>query len=117
VRYASRSVTVAAVFDRRGEVELRTALLDNPEPHGTLTLHGMVGQAAAPRVVELLAARLRGEEAALRGESDFYDHLAAVQREAAQALTAYYSGRGPREVAPFPLTRWGYAAAAFAGAS
>ena len=95
LRYASRSVTVEAVFDPRGEIELRTAPLDNPDPHATLALSGMVGRASAARVVELLATRLRGQDAALRGDSAFFDHLASVQREASKAWTAYYSGQGP----------------------
>lgn len=96
VRYESRSVMVAAVLDPRGEVELRTSRLDDADPHATLTLHGMVGRASAARVVELLAAQLRDEDAALRGDPDFFEKLAVVQRKAAEAWTAYYSGRGPR---------------------
>jgi hypothetical protein len=96
VRYASPSVRVDAFLDPRGEVELRTSPVDDPDPHATLTLHGMVGSASAARVVGLLAAQLRDEDAALRGDPDFFARLAAVQREAAEAWTAYYSGRGPR---------------------
>ena len=96
IRYASPSVVVDALVDPRGEVELRTSRVDNPDPHATLTLHGMVGCASAARVIELLAADLRDKAAALRGDADFFARLAAVQREAAEAWTAYYSGRGPR---------------------
>ena len=96
VRYASPSVVVEAVMDPRGEIELRTTRVDDPDPHATLTLHGMVGRASAARVVELLAAQLRDEDAALRGDPDFFERLASVQRQAAEAWTAYYSRRGPR---------------------
>jgi hypothetical protein len=96
VRYASPAVMVEAVFDPRGEVELRTSRLNNPDPHATLTLHGGVGRASAGRVVELLSAQLRNEDAALRGDPDFFERLAAAQREDAHAWTAYYSGEGPR---------------------
>jgi hypothetical protein len=96
VRYASPSVVVDAVLDPRGEVELRASRLNDPDPHATLTLHGVAGRASAGRVVELLAAQLRDEDAALRGDADFFERLAAVQRDAAKAWTAYYSGEGPR---------------------
>jgi hypothetical protein len=87
---------VDALLDPRGEVELRTSRLNDPDPHATLTLHGMVGSASAASVVALLAEQLRDEDAALRGDPDFFERLAGVQREAAKAWTAYYAGRGPR---------------------
>ena len=96
VRYASPSVMVDTVLDPRGEVELRASRLNDPDPHATLILHGMAGRASAARVVELLAAQLRDEDAALRGDPDFFERLASVQRETAKAWTAYYSGEGPR---------------------
>jgi hypothetical protein len=96
LRYESPLVRVDAVADPRGEVELRTSRVDDTDPHGTLTLQGMVGRASAARVVELLAARLRKEGAALRGDPDFFARLAATQRKASEAYTAYASGRGPR---------------------
>jgi hypothetical protein len=96
VRYASPWVMVEAVFDPRGEVELRTSRLNDPDPHSSLTLNGGVGRGSAGRVVELLAAQLRNERAALQGDADFFERLAAAQREEAHAWTAYYSGQGPR---------------------
>jgi hypothetical protein len=102
VRYASPSVMVDAAFDPRGEVELRTSRMDDPDPHATHTLHGMVGRASAARVVELLAAQLRDEDAALRGDPDFFARLAATQREASRAWTAYYSGQGPQPTGKLP---------------
>jgi hypothetical protein len=87
VRYASPSVMVDAALDPRGEVELRISRVDDPDPHATLTLHGMVGRASAARAAELLAAQLRDEDAALRGDPDFFARLAATQREAAEAWT------------------------------
>lgn len=56
----------------------------------------MVGTASAARVIELLAARLRDEDAALRGDPDFFERLAGAQREAAKAWAAYHSGQGPK---------------------
>jgi hypothetical protein len=96
IRYSSASVQVDAVADPRGEIELRTSRLDDPDPHATLTLQGMVGRASTAGVVELLAARLRDEDAALRGDADFFARLAVTQREASEAYTAYAAGRGPR---------------------
>jgi len=96
VRYASPAGVVVAVLDPRGEVELRTSRLNDPDPHATLTLHGMVGTASAARLIGLLAAKLRDEDAALRGDPDFFESLTGVQREDAQAWTAYYSGQGRR---------------------
>jgi hypothetical protein len=95
VRFESQAAVVVATFDPRGEIELRVAQLGQERGIGTLTLAGSVGRASPPRVVQLLAERLRGCQDALSGNEGYFKSLREEQQRDSEELTAYYAGRGP----------------------
>lgn len=96
VRFESAEVVVTAGVSPLGEVQIAVSRLGDESGHGTLTLGGQVGTASAVRVVELLAEKLRLEEAALRGDESYFRALAADSARRSKELTDWASGRGPQ---------------------
>jgi hypothetical protein len=95
VHFESAEVVVTAGISPLGEVDIAVSRLGDESGHGTLTLSGQVGTASAARVVELLAAKLRLEEPALRGDESFFRALEAEQAQASKEFTDWASGQGP----------------------
>ena len=93
---SSLHLVVEAWLDPRGEVLVKLSQLGDEDPYATWTCSGMVGRASVPRLLELAAEQLRGEDALLNADAASFERLAARQRQLAQQWTAYYAGTGPR---------------------
>ena len=95
VRLESVSLCAEAVWDPRGEVTI-SVFQRGYRDSGTWSYTGMVGRASIPRLLEIAAERIRAQEQMLLGDDAFFEILAEEQRQASEALTAYYSRKGPR---------------------
>ena len=91
----SSVVTIRAVHDPRGEIDIDVFLTGSERLYGW-SYTGIVGTASARRLLEIALAQMREEPPILRGDAEFYETLAAKNRARAEALTEYYAGRGPR---------------------
>jgi hypothetical protein len=91
-----------AWWDPRGEVDVNV-FLRGKRNVGMWSYVGMVGRASVGRLLELAAQELRDEEPVLRADSEYFDNLALEQKASAEALTAYYSRKGPRPRPKHPL--------------
>jgi hypothetical protein len=96
VRLESPTLVVDAVLDPLGELEVRLRRRGDDDAHGVWTYAGMVGSASLDRVLEIAGQELRAQDALLRGDPAAFEHLAAEQRQRAEAWTAFYAGTGPR---------------------
>jgi hypothetical protein len=95
VALASPHLSVVAVHDPRGEVEVRVFRQGTEPPYGW-SYTGMVGRASVGRLLELALAEMRAEPAILNGDPEFYATVARDKEADARAWTDYYAGQGPR---------------------
>ena len=95
VALASPHLSVVAVHDPRGEVEVH-AFRQGTEPHYGWSYTGMVGRASVGRLLEIALAEMRAEPAILRGDAEFYATVARDKEADARAWTDFYAGQGPR---------------------
>jgi hypothetical protein len=91
----SSIVSIKAVLDPRGEVDI-DVFRTGSERLYSWSYTGIVGRASVGRLLEIALTQMREEPAILRGDAAFYEALATKNKARAEALTAYYAGRGPR---------------------
>jgi hypothetical protein len=95
VRWESETLGAEAILDR-GQVDVAVFRLGHEQPWERWTCTGAIGRASVSRLLQIAAERLLQEEAVLRGDRAFFEHLAARQKRESEEWTAYYEGSGPR---------------------
>jgi hypothetical protein len=88
------ALCVQAAWDPRGEVSVDVFRRGHGDA-GRWSFNGMAGRASVERLLELAGEAVRAEPAILTADPEFYERLAAEQKNKSEEWTAYYSGKGP----------------------
>jgi hypothetical protein len=91
----SSNVTVRAVLDPRGELDIDVFRTGTDCHHGWACT-GIVGRASVGRLLEIALAQMLSEPTILTGDADFYNALDDEKQLQAHEMNEYLAGRGPR---------------------